>query len=250
MVGTAVPRPALTRSRTSNFLTLRRSQPIAVNARARQHAKAGTQRGWSPGGKGRRAVRHEIDGPAAAVLEETPGKRRPHWPLGLAALLVALIAWNAVVAVPVMRALSDEQDESTTIAYRRWLISPSQIVFDVWKVAPTQSMVAMDRRLFKAAEALQGNSYEGVVLAHKGRARFIMDGPYFQEIGATRQTQNPIYTIRTMQEHLTNPDGSEAFGAWTGGLIGVLGEQMEDHTEFHRRWWINDELGLDGNAGS
>lgn len=175
--------------------------------------------------------------PNAASLK----KRR--WPLWIGGLLVALIAWNAVITVPVSRALSGEEG-ATVVAYRRWLISPSQIVFDVWSVKGTQSMADMDRRLLKAAEALQGRSIDQVVLAYHGRTKFLMKGTYFQEIGATRQTQNPIYTIRTMQEQISNPDGTPAFETWTGGILGVLGKQMEDHNEFHKRWWVNDELGL------
>ena len=174
-----------------------------------------------------------------------PAKRR--WPLWLGGILLALIAWNAVVTVPVFRALSDEEG-STTVAYRRWLISPSEIVFDVWSIDSSQSMVAMDRRLFKAAEALQGRSYDSVVLAYHGKARLVMDGTYFQEIGATRRTQNPVYTMRTMQEHLHNPDGSPAFETWSGGWLGVLGKQLEDHKAFHKRWWVDEKLGLAGGS--
>ena len=76
-----------------------------------------------------------------------------------------------------------------------------------------------------------------------------MDGSYFQEIGATRQTQNPVHTMRTMQEHLTNLDGTPAFGTWTGGWLGVLGKQLEDHNEFHKRWWVRGALGLSDAEG-
>lgn len=181
--------------------------------------------------------------PAAAK-----SKARRLWPFWLAGVLLALIAWNAVVYLPVSRALADEEGAST-IAYRRWLVSPSQIVFDVWSVDGSQSMVAMDRRLFKAAEALQDRKYDSVVLAWHGQARLLMDGATFQEIGANRQIENPIYTMSTMQEHLYNPDGSPAFGTWTGGWLGVLGKQLEDHNEFHKRWWVRDALGADGAAG-
>ncbi len=71
-----------------------------------------------------------------------------------------------------------------------------------------------------------------------------MGGKYFQESGVTRHTENPIYTIRTMQEHISDPDGSPAFGVWEGGWLGVLGKQLEDHNEFHRRWWVLDSLGV------
>ncbi|MEI6640389.1 MAG: hypothetical protein WCL10_00030 [Novosphingobium sp.] len=182
----------------------------------------------------------EDEQPLPEPEAQTLSRRR--WPFVLLGLLLALLGWNAVITIPVSRALSDEEG-STTVAYRRWLISPNQIVFDVWSVDGSQSMVAMDRRLFKAAEALKDSSYESVVLAYHGQTRLLMDGKTFQEIGANRQTENPIYTMRTMQEHIYNPDGSPAFGTWTGGWLGVMGKQLEDHNEFHKRWWVNDAIG-------
>jgi hypothetical protein len=161
------------------------------------------------------------------------------WLVSLLAILAALLGWNAVVFMPVHRALAGETDASM-IVYRRWLISSSQIVVDVRSVEGNQSMVGMDRMLFKSAEALQNQSFDEIALASGGKTRFLMDGSYFQEIGATFQTQNPVYTMRTMQEHLKNPDGTPAFGAWSGGWLGVLGQQMEDHNEFHQRWWLRD----------
>lgn len=97
----------------------------------------------------------------------------------LGVVVLALVAWNAIITIPVARALWDEEG-STTVAYRRWLVSPRQIVFDVWKIDDSQSMAAMDRRLFKAAEALQVRSLDSVVLAYRGQTRLVMDGAYFQ----------------------------------------------------------------------
>lgn len=167
-------------------------------------------------------------------------KRATLWAVGI---FSALAVWNGMVTLPVASALSGEEG-ATTVTYRSWLLSPTQIVFDVWSVDGSQSMASMDRRLFMAAEALKDRTYDSVALAYHGKAKFLMDGSYFQEIGATRQTQNPVYTMRTMQEKLSNPDGTPAFGAWTGGWLGVLGKQLEDHNEFHKRWWVNEEVGL------
>lgn len=183
-----------------------------------------------------------------SIPAETAPRPKRRWPWVLGGLLVALVAWNAVVFVPVHSALADE-DDASMIAYRRWLVSPSQVVIDVRSVKGTQSMAGMDRMLFKAAEALQDRKYDSIVLAWHGQARLLMDGATFQEIGANRRTENPIYTMRTMQEHLYNPDGSPAFGTWTGGWLGVLGKQLEDHNEFHQRWWVRDALGAEGAAG-
>jgi hypothetical protein len=54
--------------------------------------------------------------------------------------------------------------------------------------------------------------------------------------------QNPIYTMRIFPENLYLPNGNRAFSSWSGGLLGVTKKQMEDFTEFHKRWYIEDML--------
>jgi hypothetical protein len=49
-----------------------------------------------------------------------------------------------------------------------------------------------------------------------------------------------MYTLRTLPENLNRPDGEQAFGTWTGGMLGVLGHQMEDFAEWHSAWYIRD----------
>ncbi|WP_404479334.1 hypothetical protein [Novosphingobium sp. BL-52-GroH] len=176
------------------------------------------------------------------------GKAKRKWRVWLTGGIVAVAAifgWNALVCAPVSTALEGESDASI-VAYRKWLLSPSQIVIDVRSVQGTQSMAGMDRMLLKAAEALQDHEYDSIVLAYGGDAKLLMEGSYFRELGVTRQTQNPLYTMRTMQEHLHNLDGTAAFEQWSGGWLGVLGKQMEDHNEFHRRWWVQAASGLPG----
>jgi xanthosine utilization system XapX-like protein len=158
-------------------------------------------------------------------------------------LLGVLGIYNGVVTIPVSRALSDETGV-TMVAYRRWLVSPGTIVVDVWKMDGTAAMVDVDRNLFKAAEALKDQSYSNVVLAYRGRGRFLLDGAHFKTIGEERSYQNPIYMVRTLTEHIDNMDGRPAFGTWEGGWLGVLGKQMEDQGEFHAQWYAREALGV------
>lgn len=46
--------------------------------------------------------------------------------------------------------------------------------------------------------------------------------------------------MRNFPENLYRPDGQRAFGSWTGGLLGVVGKQMEDFREFHKQWYVED----------
>lgn len=157
-------------------------------------------------------------------------------------MLLVLIGWNALVFVPAYRALSRE-DDATVLVYRHWLVSPSTIVFDVRSIEPSHSMAGMDRMLFKVADTLKDQSFDHVILAHRGTSKFMLPGDYFKEIGESYEYQNPVYTMRTMQERLQNPDGSPAFETWTGGWLGVLAKQLEDHNQFHMRWWVEGEIG-------
>lgn len=159
--------------------------------------------------------------------------------LAIGGVVALLGMWNAPVTYPVYTALADE-DTVSVIAHRRWLVSPSEIVFDLRGVTPEASMAKVDRTLFLAAHALKDKRFDAVALAWKGDTRFLLAGERFQTIGQEWPAQNPIYVIRTLQEDLATPDGQPAFGVWTGGWLGVMGKQMEDHNKFHHQWWLDD----------
>lgn len=161
----------------------------------------------------------------------------------LATVVIALVAganW-AFVDLPVTSALSkDSRNAGISMhAYHRWLANPGVLVIDLWGVPTSVSMIDVDRALFTAAQALKERNYSEVVLAWRGSARYVMDGDYFETIGREYAYQNPIYTIRIMQENLRTPDGTKAFGTWTGGMLAVFSKQMEDHQEFHRNWYVS-----------
>lgn len=165
---------------------------------------------------------------------------RPLFVVGV--ISTTLIAWNATVAVPAMRAMNNEVNASVYV-YRRWFLSPSQIVFDVRSITPEVAMVDIDRMLFNTAEALKDRHFDAVILAARGQSRLILDGSHFKLIGVERSYQNPMHVIATLQEHVSNLDGQPAFGIWTGGWLGVMGKQMEEHNELHMRWWVRPMTG-------
>ena len=74
----------------------------------------------------------------------------------------------------------------------------------------------------------------------RGKTKFKIDGNYFQTLGEEYSWQKPIYIVRTFPEHLKNPDGRRAHPKWTGGLLGVTKEQMEDFNDFHKKWYLED----------
>lgn len=114
------------------------------------------------------------------------------------------------------------------------------LVIDLRKVSGTNSPADVTRVLLQIAQSQKSKTFNQVTLAHQGNPKFILKGDYFQTLGIEFGEQNPVYTMRTLPENIYRLDGTAAFGTWTGGLIGVLGKQMEDFSDFHKQWYIAD----------
>lgn len=128
------------------------------------------------------------------------------------------------------------------LAYYRYGVLPNSVVLDIREVDLENSAAATIGGLIEFADALSERDFREVVLAWRGEPRFILGGRDFQEMGREAPYQNPVYTIRTLPEKLRRPDGSRAFSVWTGGMIGVLGAQMDDVNEFARQWYMLDAI--------
>ena len=107
----------------------------------------------------------------------------------------------------------------------------------------------MFRVLLQFAESVKDYNFEIVELAFRGNTKFKLGGVYFKQLGEEYSWQNPIYTARTFPENLINPDGSQAYGQWTGGWLGVLNEQMSDFNDFHDKWYLDDLIKEKLNGG-
>jgi len=172
----------------------------------------------------------------------------PRWQIGGMAIIFLVLAiplanW-ALVDLPVQSALSsDERNSSISIhAYHRLGMIPGSIVVDLWNVEGNASMADVTRALFTTADALKDRNYERVYLAFRGEHRFFVSGQYFHGLGSTYAYENPVYLMRTLPENVYRLDGHQAYGSWTGGMLGVLGRQMEDLNQFHREWYLEDLL--------
>ena len=136
----------------------------------------------------------------------------------------------------------DHRNEKVSVhVYSKWAIRPDHLVFDVWGIDGEASMADVSRTFFISAASLKDWHFKWVTLAYLGQARFVMDGDDFRALGREYDGgQNPGHLIRTWPEKLQTPDGQRAYGSWTGGLLGVLGKQMEDLSDMHRRWYLDD----------
>lgn len=161
-----------------------------------------------------------------------------------AAFVLALvtIANAAYVTVPAYLKKSEDtrNDKVALVAHMRWGVDPTTLILDLLSVSPTASMADVDRSVFDTADALSGRSFASVQLAYRGFSKFQMDGAYFKKLGEERSYQNPVYTIRTLPENMKDMNGLPAFQTWTGGMLGVMTKQMEDHNNLHHRWYIAD----------
>jgi len=111
------------------------------------------------------------------------------------------------------------------------------MVFDLQSISGGNSRIDVFRVFLQFADKNQDMNFQRVELAFKGKTKFFITGSYYQKLGEEYSWQNPIYTTRTFPSHLYYPDGNPAYGEWTGGLIGVVTEQIEDFTDFHDKWY-------------
>ena len=149
------------------------------------------------------------------------------------------------VEMPLRSAINaDTRNEGIEIhGYAQYLVNPNHLVVDLWSVPPNSSMADVGRSLFQIAESLKTTEFGTVTLAYRGTAKFQLDGAYFKSLGEeVAAGQNPVFLIRTLPQNLKTPDGRNAYSEWTGGLIGVVGQQMEDFNDFHKQWYLNDML--------
>lgn len=172
--------------------------------------------------------------------------RKSLWVGALAALFLAAVGgynWVSVLS-PLQAAQSGDPRNKgiEALAYHRHFVLPGEIVFDLRDVDRSVAPVDVDRLLLQFARELRDRSFERVYLAFRGEMKFMLEGRYFRQLGQEFGLQNPVYTLRTLPEHVLTPDGRPAFGSWTGGLLGVVGKQMEDLSDFHQRWFIDDLL--------
>lgn len=167
--------------------------------------------------------------------------RRPAtaWAAPTGLLAAMLLLFNLSVAAPVGLALHKDPRNAGVVmmAYRSFGLHPAEITLDLWSIADDKAPLDLLRSLFQASQALQGRRFSRVVLARSGHAVFVISGEDFASLGgAYSDDENPIYLVRTLPEKLRRPDGTPAFGAWSGGWLGVVTRQLQDVTAFAASW--------------
>jgi hypothetical protein len=156
-------------------------------------------------------------------------------------LVAGVYGWNYLALQSPMNEVirEDARNDGISVStHYGYYLDPSTLVFDLRDVSMTKSKADVFRVLLQYASKMKSSRFGKVHLAFRGETKFILDGEYFRQLGQEYGPQNPVYTMRTFPSHLKRPDGSEAYGTWTGGMIGVLQKQMEDFNSFHDRWYL------------
>ncbi|MBX3679482.1 MAG: hypothetical protein KF710_04815 [Rhodocyclaceae bacterium] len=164
----------------------------------------------------------------------------------IAALGIVVFGINFVTLQKPMSGILDDDPRNNGIsvfAHYGMLVDLNELVFDLRGVSGENSAADVSRVLLQYAEALKNKQFGTVILSYKGERKFLLTGKFFHTLGTEYETQNPVYTMRTFPENVYELDGTSAFGTWTGGWLGVVGKQMEDFNEFHKRWYLSAAVG-------
>jgi len=128
------------------------------------------------------------------------------------------------------------------LGYYRYGVNPEAVVFDLRDVGAGTSAADVIGGFLDFADEFSDREFKNVVLAYKGKQKFILSGRDFKMLGIAGSTENPVYLLRTFPEKLRTMDGQRAYGKWTGGMIGVLGAQMDDLNKMADEWFRDDVL--------
>lgn len=172
----------------------------------------------------------------------TRPKRRGFFVLLLLLVLIPLViyGWNYMTLQRKMNEVleHDPRDKGVEVnVHYKTYVNPSVLVYDLRGIAGTNSKLDVMRVLLQFAEQVKDKKFDKVELAFRGETKFLLDGDYFQTLGREYNFQNPVYTMNHLPENVKRLDGTDAFSTWTGGLLGVTTQQMQDFNDFHDQWY-------------
>jgi hypothetical protein len=138
---------------------------------------------------------------------------------------------------------ADERNSGFRIVGRtNSIVDHSSLVLDLERVSRASS-ADLFRGFIQAARAMheRHKTFDSVTLSCAGKPVYRIDGELFDRIGAEyADGENPLYLLRTLPEKLARPDGTRAFDAWEGGVLGVVSRQMSDLKIAGERWANGD----------
>ncbi len=182
-----------------------------------------------------------VEDSQGGMRRPTSGRRRTQLFLLGGIVLIPVLIWSAnflMIGNPVRNELGTDSRNSAyrLSAHYGYYLDPNTLALDLTDV-DSAAPIDLFRGLFQAAKALHTRHFGQVRLERSHKVMFTMSGEDFDSIGSEYDAgQNPVYLIRTLPEKLSLPDGTPAFGHWEGGLIGLLGKQMQDVNDVAGQW--------------
>lgn len=205
---------------------LRREELHArLQAEAEQTRKASPEPDETPPG--------DDENPAAATASRRFPKKS-----SVAALLcvIALYSWGR------SQGLRDELKRCASYGivnvsvYYRGYLSTRDVVFDF------QAREAKGRRidpvhlLMQFASRIHLSGLGNVYLARDGVEHFRIYPSALDELASSYENGGRIWAFNNLPAAVRRIDGSQAFGEWTGGWLGVVKGQVEDLDSFLEQW--------------
>lgn len=163
--------------------------------------------------------------------------------LTLILIVFAIWLWNYLTLQQKMNSVINNDYRNSgvevSVHYGSY-INNNNLIYNLTSISGSNSPVDIFRVFLQFAEKVKNDKFSNVELEYRGKLKFKLSGAYFRELGREYSSQNPIYTMRKFPSNLINPDGTQAYSEWTGGLLGVLNKEMEDFNDFHKKWYMND----------
>ena len=160
--------------------------------------------------------------------------------IGIAVAAGGIVLANQfLLQMPMNQVIASDSRNAGIVVSTRYAnyVNPKVLVFDVRNVSANNSEADVFRVLLQYAEKMQSTTFDEVELVCQGQPKFTIRGDYFQKLGKEYSWQNPVFTARTFPENVLTADGQPAYGNWQGGFIGVTLKQLDDFTDFHKKWW-------------
>ena len=158
-------------------------------------------------------------------------------------LLISIFSYNYFTLQSKLDKVINEDSRNKGITiYSHYdnFINPKILIFNLWDIEGDKSMADIDRVLLQFSEVMKNENFQELIFSFRFNKKFFITGKYFKKLGEEFSYQNPVYILRKLAENIYKLNGQKSYSTWTGGLIGVVKEQMEDHNEFHQEWYLKD----------
>lgn len=169
-----------------------------------------------------------------------------YWILGIIIVLsIGIYSYNYFTLSKPVKSIVNEDYRNEGIDFEvhyKNYINVNTFEFNLKSVSSQKAAVDVFRVLLQTSSALKNSHFEKVELEYNGTQKFFLKGDYFRQLGREYGEQNPVYVMRTFPENLFHPNGNTAYDKWEGGLLGVMGKQIEDLNDFHKKWYLNDMM--------